>query len=380
MKEKASSLYIHIPFCAQKCAYCDFVSFAADFNFRKDYLLALCMELKMIGEKHDRPALRTIFVGGGTPSLLNVEEIELLGKALNQAFVMAEVDEFSIEANPGTVETESLGAWRSIGVNRISMGVQSMNDNLLKKLGRIHTSEVVRDSFRVLRESGFDNINLDIMFGLPDQTVEDMHQTVDEILELGPEHISAYSLKVEEGTPFDRLVDSGNLTLPSEEEDREMYHGLIESLAKAGYAQYEISNFAKDGRACKHNLVYWKGKEYYAAGMAAHGYVDGIREGNFIDWLFYKEALEKGERPIMTEEPISVEDAAFEYIMLGLRLNDGVDLEEYKVKFGNDLEEQYESVISEQLMNNSIAIEDGFMRLTEYGMDIANSVIAEFME
>lgn len=245
-KNTKTSLYIHIPFfCAQKCAYCDFVSFAADHDFRSQYMNALCKELKIIGETFNRPALRTIFIGGGTPSLLNTEEIKLLGNSINSAFKLDSIEEFSIEANPGTVDMESLGQWKEIGVNRISMGVQSMNDELLKKLGRIHSAKVVKDSFEILRRSGFDNINLDIMFGLPDQTAENMNQTIDDILELGPEHISAYSLKVEEGTPFDRLVDSGNLTLPTEDEDREMYHGLIHKLAKAGYGQYEISNFAK---------------------------------------------------------------------------------------------------------------------------------------
>lgn len=334
----------------------------------------------MIGAEHHKPALKTIFIGGGTPSLLTVEEIKMLGKNINRYFDVSALEEFSFEANPGTVQPETLKTWREIGANRISMGVQSMNNQLLGTLGRIHTSDIVESSFRIIRESGFDNVNLDIMFGLPNQTVEDMLSTVDAVLELEPEHISAYSLKIEEGTAFDKLVDTGNLTLPSEDEDRAMYHGLIEKLSEAGLKQYEISNFSKQDHACKHNLVYWRGEEYFAAGMSAHGYVNGVRQGNFIDWLTYKEYLDKEERPIMSEEEIDKDDAAFEFIMLGLRLSEGIDLKLYEERFGKSFEEEFEDVIRTHLHQGLIEIESGFIYLTDRGRDTANSVIVDYMK
>jgi len=379
MGQKPSSLYIHIPFCAQKCAYCDFVSFA-DPEFRKEYIELLCKEIRMIGTHHNKPTLKTIFVGGGTPSLLKVDEIKTLGKNLKRYFDMTQIVEFSFETNPGTVELEALKMWREIGANRISMGVQSMNNQLLGTLGRIHTADIVESSFNIIRESGFDNVNLDIMFGLPNQKVDDMLSTVDAVLDLGPEHISAYSLKVEEGTPFDKMVDAGKLVLPSEEEDRAMYHGLVEKLAYAGLSQYEISNFSKPNLECQHNLVYWRGEEYFAAGMSAHGYVNGHRQGNFIDWLTYKDYLTRGEFPIMTEEEIDLEDAAFEFIMLGLRLNKGVDLNLYKERFNKSFESEFADVIQVQLEQGLIENSDGFVSLTKHGRDTANSVIVEYMK
>jgi len=210
--------------------------------------------------------------------------------------------------------------------------------------------------------------------------VDDMLSTVDAVLDLGPEHISAYSLKVEEGTPFDKMVDAGKLVLPSEEEDRAMYHGLVEKLAYAGLSQYEISNFSKPNLECQHNLVYWRGEEYFAAGMSAHGYVNGHRQGNFIDWLTYKDYLTRGEFPIMTEEEIDLEDAAFEFIMLGLRLNKGVDLNLYKERFNKSFESEFADVIQVQLEQGLIENSDGFVSLTKHGRDTANSVIVEYMK
>ncbi len=379
MKEKATSLYIHIPFCAQKCAYCDFVSFRTDDAFRAAYMTALCKELEIIGEIDAKPGLKTIFVGGGTPSLLSVPEIEKLSQRLNGSFDMRQVVEFSIEANPGTLNQEKLLAWQKAGVNRVSMGVQSMDDQMLKTLGRIHSSATARQSFELLRNTGFDNINLDVMFGLPGQTEENLLQTLDEIIALNPEHISAYSLKIEDGTPFDKLYSKGLIEMPSEEEDREMYHSLVRKLRQAGYRQYEISNFAKPSRACKHNLVYWKGEPYYAAGLAAHGYTKGVRTGNYAEWDKYQAALNAGDLPVESQETISDSEAAFEYIMLGLRLNEGVDLKAYRSKFKEDLLKQYAEVIASQVQQGTLIVESDFLRLSQYGMDIANTVIAEFL-
>lgn len=397
MANQPTSLYIHIPFCAQKCAYCDFVSFRSDPAFRSAYMNTLCKEIALYGISAENDAqlendtqsgnetyakkriLHTIFIGGGTPSLLTKDEIEQLGSALNRVFELAEIEEFTIEANPGTLDEDKLKAWKRLGVNRISMGVQSMDDILLKKLGRIHTASEARQSYTLLRQLGFDNINLDIMFGLPGQTIENLLQTLDKIIELGPEHISAYSLKIEEGTPFDALYSKGLIEVPSEDTERQMYHALIHKLASAGYNQYEISNFSKPGKTCAHNLVYWKGAPYYAFGLAAHGYVDGVRTGNYADWPSYKAQVEVGKKPIESRESISEAEAAFEYIMLGLRLNEGVDLKAYEEQFGMSILESYKMVIEKQTQQNTLIIEKGYMKLTGYGMDIANVVIAEFM-
>lgn len=377
---KPESLYIHIPFCAQKCAYCDFVSFTCDKDFRQIYMETLCKELDLIGLQKNKPHIKTIFIGGGTPSLLSIREIQMLGACLQRNFNLDGLLEFTIESNPGTVEGEKLMKWRQIGVDRVSMGVQSMNDDLLKKLGRIHSAQVARESFHIIRSSGIENINLDLMFGLPDQTIEDLKETLDEVLALGPDHISAYSLKIEEDTPFERMLDKKELRLPSEEEDREMYHFLIEALKDKGFKHYEISNFALEGKACKHNLVYWKGAPYFAAGLAAHGYVDGVREGNHTDFAKYKEAVEKGQKPVQTRELISCEEAAFEYIMLGLRLSEGVDLRDFQNQFGYKMQDRFKDVIQRQLDQGLVRLTDDYLALTAYGLDVSNQVMADYMD
>ncbi len=290
------------------------------------------------------------------------------------------LDEFTIESNPGTVELESLKCWRSIGVNRVSMGVQSMNDDLLKKLGRIHTAQEAKESFDIIRKSGITNINLDLMFGLPDQTLEDLKETLDEVLSLSPDHISAYSLKIEEDTPFEKMLDKKELRLPSEEEDRAMYHFLINRLKQAGFQQYEISNFARPDKACRHNLVYWKGAPYFAAGLAAHGYVNNCREGNYADFEAYRKAVEAGKKPVETREFITEEEAAFEYIMLGLRLSQGVDLKAFEKRFSYKMQDKFQDVIKTQVDKGLVTLKDDHLTLTSYGLDVSNQVMADYLD
>lgn len=374
------SLYIHIPFCEQKCGYCDFLSFSTDKEFRKLYMETLFLELEHLGKTQNKPLLETIFIGGGTPSLLTEKQIDALGLQLNRWFDIKKIEEFSIEVNPETIDSEKAMAWKHIGVNRISMGIQSSNDNTLKDLGRIHTWHKARNSYLLLRQAGFQNINVDVMFGLPHQNFADWQKTIDDILSLEPDHVSAYGLTVEQGTPFEKLYEKGLLNLPQEEEERKMYHHLVKRLNQEGVFQYELSNFARKNRACRHNLVYWSGQEYYAVGMGAHSYVSGVRQANHTDFSLYKKAIDEGLFPVKNTEVLSEKDKAFEAIMLGLRLNEGVFFHAFEKRFGYRIEDKWASEIKSFIDTGALQKSKTALTLTDYGRDIANTVMAAFLD
>ena len=381
-------IYIHIPFCVRKCNYCDFTSLAGvDEELKRRYIKCLLKQIQMEG--NGRP-VDSVFFGGGTPSLLSPAQLGSVMEALRREFYLTEDCEITVEANPGTVTEESLRGYRSLGINRLSFGVQSMEDEILELLGRIHRSEDAVRSVELARRAGFDNLNLDLMFGIPGQSMDQWTSTLEKITALSPEHISFYSLQVEEGTPIYNDIKYGRLIPLTDEEDRAMYHAGLAYLRRQGYGQYEISNGAKPGRECRHNRKYWTMEDYAGFGLAAHSFVDGIRYSAGDDLRSYMEALEDNRNPREWVHENTVEETASEFLFTGLRLTEGVDLEEFQRRFGASLEEMYPQSMDEleQFRRQGFVVtqeQRGHgrgcrrMYLTERGMDISNRIMALFV-
>ena len=369
------SLYIHIPFCKQKCFYCDFPSYSGKERFKEDYVDALIEEI----EKRARGyIIKTIFIGGGTPSYLEVNQIEKLLLAINKLNLHKDI-EFSMECNPGVLFKEKLIAMKNGGVNRISFGLQSTKDSLLKEVGRIHSYEEFLDNFKLARELGFKNINVDIMYGLPNQTVEDWKDTLETICSIKPEHISAYSLIIEEGTVFYNLYEKGLLKLPTEEMEREMDKLTKGVLKDHGYHQYEISNYSLDGKECEHNKVYWQLKDYIGLGTAASSYIDGTRIKNIDNIEEYISKINSGIEVYEEKYINSEEDEIEEFIFMGLRMNKGISIKEFEERFNMSVESIYEKVLEKNIKNGFLKKENGRIYLTSIGMDFSNNVMAEFI-
>lgn len=372
---KEISLYIHIPFCKQKCFYCDFPSYSGKERFKEDYVDALIEEI----EKRARGyIIKTIFIGGGTPSYLEVNQIEKLLLAINKLNLHKDI-EFSMECNPGVLFKEKLIAMKNGGVNRISFGLQSTKDSLLKEVGRIHSYEEFLDNFKLARELGFKNINVDIMYGLPNQTVEDWKDTLETICSIKPEHISAYSLIIEEGTVFYNLYEKGLLKLPTEEMEREMDKLTKGVLKDHGYHQYEISNYSLDGKECEHNKVYWQLKDYIGLGTAASSYIDGTRIKNIDNIEEYISKINSGIEVYEEKYINSEEDEIEEFIFMGLRMNKGIRIKEFEERFNMSVESIYEKVLEKNIKNGFLKKENGRIYLTSIGMDFSNNVMAEFI-
>lgn len=372
---KEISLYIHIPFCKQKCFYCDFPSYSGKERFKEDYVDALIKEI----EKRARGyIIKTIFIGGGTPSYLEVNQIEKLLLAINKLNLHKDI-EFSMECNPGVLFKEKLIAMKNGGVNRISFGLQSTKDSLLKEVGRIHSYEEFLDNFKLARELGFKNINVDIMYGLPNQTVEDWKDTLETICNIKPEHISAYSLIIEEGTVFYNLYEKGLLKLPTEEMEREMDKLTKGVLKDHGYHQYEISNYSLDGKECEHNKVYWQLKDYIGLGTAASSYIDGTRIKNIDNIEEYISKINSGIEVYEEKYINSEEDEIEEFIFMGLRMNKGISIKEFEERFNMSVESIYEKVLEKNIKNGFLKKENGRIYLTSIGMDFSNNVMAEFI-
>lgn len=364
-------LYLHIPFCVRKCAYCDFPSFAG----RERDIPAYAERVKEeIAEKSKEDVvISTLYIGGGTPSHLPPEIMETLLRALRGAFSFREDAECTCECNPGTVTRRFLDVLRRCGVNRISMGAQASQPRLLSMLGRIHTWEQVRDSAALIRDAGFDDLNLDLMLGLPGQTPDDVRETLAAALALSPTHLSCYGLIVEDGTPLQKQVESGAWSLPPEEDEREEYECCRETLAAHGFEQYEISNFALPGHACRHNLDCWRRKEYIGIGSSACGFMGDIRYQNppaLSDYL-------RGVPPEITR--ITPEDARFESMMLGLRTMEGVREEEFLRMHGMTMEQAFGAKLLKPLREGLIRWQDGRVFLTRKGMDLQNRVLVELL-
>ncbi|ASW43676.1 radical SAM family heme chaperone HemW [Clostridium isatidis] len=372
---KNMSLYIHIPFCKQKCFYCDFPSYANIDYLKEDYVDALCKEIE---NKNITYNIKSIFVGGGTPSYLNSKQLEKLLITINKLNLDENI-EFTMEANPGTLDEEKLIVMKNCGINRISMGLQAVQNSLLKDIGRIHTFNVFEENFKLARKVGFNNINVDLMFGLPSQTVEDWKDSLEKIASLEPEHISAYSLIVEEGTAFYKLYEKNKLILPSEEMERDMYKITKEILNFYGYKQYEISNYAKDGFECYHNKVYWRSKEYIGLGSSSASFIDGKRIKNIENVKKYIEKVNAEEA--VTEEIYynSKEDNIEEFMFMGLRLIEGINMEEFKRRFNINIMDIYKKIIEKNIEKDLLEIKGGYLRLTEKGIELSNYVMSDFI-
>jgi len=376
--ENMSGIYIHIPFCKKKCQYCDFNSFEYKDEMVDQYVEALCSEISMY--KDTNTVVKTVFLGGGTPSVLSVLQLRQIVAALTESFDMDHVEEFTIEMNPDTVEEALTSALRELGINRVSMGLQSSDDDMLKVLGRLHDYETFEKAYDLLRQAGIENINIDLMFGLPNQSLDLWCETVKKVIDLRPEHVSAYSLKVEEGTPFFKLNEEGLLHLPTEDEDREMYHYIVEALGAVGLNQYEISNFSKKDHESQHNLIYWKNENYVGLGLGAHGSLDGRRYANVTALKDYHSMVVEGKKPIESETYIDEKEHLFETIMLGLRLNDGILIDQINNRYDIDLLEYHKDIIDDFVVKGLLVVDKGYMKLTKQGFDVSNSVMMAFWE
>lgn len=384
--KKPLELYIHIPFCLRKCAYCDFLSNVQNEETIETYVLSLVDEILAHGSERKYVSdyeVTTIFFGGGTPSILNASQIQRIFYALEKSFEIAPDAEITIEANPGTVTIEKLEAYRACGINRISFGLQSANNEELKLLGRIHTYEEFLESFRLARECGFENINVDLISAIPKQTLASWEETLKNIIALNPEHISAYSLIVEEGTPFANMYGEGcpgEQDLPSEEEERKIYYRTKEMLKDAGYNRYEISNYAKEGMECKHNLGYWERKEYLGIGLGSASLINNVRYSNISDLSRYIKCAKHLDIIQEDIQVLSAQEQLEEFMFLGLRKMGGVSEREFKKSFGVDIDEVYGKQLKKLILEDLIERKDAWIRLTERGIDVSNYVFAEFME
>ena len=373
MKEVA--LYIHIPFCKQKCFYCDFPSYARKDDLMSDYIEALLIELK---EKIKAYKVRSLFIGGGTPSYLNEENLRKLMKVMKNINFIEDAEK-TIECNPGTVSEEKFNIMKEGGINRLSFGLQTTKNNLLKGIGRIHTFEAFKDNYNLARSVGFNNINIDMMFGLPNQSVKDWTDSLEEVAKLNPEHISAYSLIIEEGTPFYKLYNEDKLKLPSEEEEREMYKKCKNILIENGYHQYEISNYAKEGKECLHNEVYWMCDEYIGVGASSSSYIDGKRIKNIDDLREYIKRIGSG-KSIVDEEIINTKnDDIEEFMFMGLRMNCGIKEEEFKRRFHTDIDNVYKDVIEGNINKGLLERKRGRIYLTDKGIELSNMVMSDMI-
>lgn len=379
MEEKKLGIYLHIPFCKQKCYYCDFPSFAGQEACQEEYLDTLLLEIRKVGANYQDRIVDTIFFGGGTPSILPADALPRVLDEVRVSFVIDERAEITAEANPGTVDSHKLLRWRKAGMNRISFGVQSFHDTLLRAIGRIHTGEEARMAVRMAREAGFANINLDLIYGLPGQTIDMLKQDVMEAIALKVEHLSVYGLIVEEDTLLERMVDDGRAILPCEEEEEAMYDWITAYLPEQGYHRYEISNYARAGRECRHNLKYWQFDEYIGLGSAAHSFEGRKRLANERIPSDYIRRMHAEGSARLLEEAETIAELQGEYIFLALRTTQGVDTEDFCHTFGTDFFALYGDII-ERMKNERLLEQAGrYVRLTELGMKYGNRVFAQFV-
>lgn len=380
---KSISIYLHIPFCVRKCSYCDFVSYSAK-PFEENhginrYFEAIKQELIRYKEKLSTYEVATIYLGGGTPSAVDGRLIHDLLIMIRASLNVTNDAEITIEVNPGTLTNDKLNHYKAAGINRVSMGLQTTNDQLLETIGRIHSTNDFITSYHALRDAGFNNISLDLMFGLPGQTLSDIDRAINLIDQLKPQHVSAYSLKIEEGTPLFDAYEKGSVQLPSEELEREMYHRINSKLRELGIYQYELSNYALPGWESKHNTVYWENKPYLGVGVSSHSKLDDVRFSNTSNIHEYMDSIQKGESVIIDSEPIDAEEDLFESIILGLRLNKGIQIDLLNERYAIDFEARYEKVLSSLIQDHLIIREGNTIKLTELGRDLANQVFLRFM-
>ena len=385
-KMKNLSLYVHIPFCTAKCHYCDFLSGPKYMQEKEEYIETLCKEIGNRAQELSREEkiVDTIFFGGGTPSVLESEEIKKIMEIIKERFHVLQEAEVSLEMNPDSVTKEKLKVYKKIGINRLSIGLQSANNEELKVLGRIHTWEGFLKSWNLIKDEGFTNVNIDLMSGLPGQSLKSYEETLKKVLALDPQHISSYSLIVEEGTKFEQWYGEGKAQghrLPSEETDRRMYELTKKMLKDKGYERYEISNYSLPGYECKHNEGYWTGKSYLGFGLGASSYFRGQRFQNENDMEKYLTLMEKGKDPALDRYTLSQKEQREEFMFLGLRRMKGVREEEFYERFQISLKEVYGEKL--QILEEKALLKynnkEGSWSLTEFGIDVSNQVFVEFL-
>lgn len=377
--QRTEAVYIHIPFCTNKCFYCDFNSYVLKDQPVMDYLRALDKEMELTVQANPPGRIKSIFVGGGTPTVLKPDEMEYFLQSVKRHFPEWSDDiEFSMEANPGTTDLEKLSVMREGGVNRISFGVQAFQNSLLTGIGRIHDTDDVYRSLENARRAGFDNMSIDLMFGLPNQTLDMLTESVDKALELGLPHYSIYSLKVEENTLFHTMYQRNQLPLPDEEDELNMYLLLMERMQAAGYKQYEISNFAKPGFESRHNMTYWRNEDYYGLGAGAHGYIGRQRHVNIKGVNPYNEAANQG-LPRLESFEVSREEAMEDFLMVGLRVLDGVSRSRFRQQFGISMEEVFAGPLNKMVGAGLLDSTDDGYKLSSKGILFGNDVFAEFI-
>jgi len=363
-------IYIHIPFCKQKCSYCDFTSFANRNEYVNEYIKKLKEEIN--SENLSKYKITTVYIGGGTPSYIDSKYIREILELINKK----DCQEITIEINPGTVNKQKLQDYYNAGINRLSIGLQTTNDKLLKTIGRIHTFEDFCKTYKLAREVGFKNINVDLMIGLPTQTIKDVKDSLNILININPEHISVYSLILEEGTVLEQMVNSGELKMIDEELEREMYWNVKQRLEKEGFKHYEISNFAKENYESKHNLNCWEQKEYLGFGLSAHSYINKTRYSNTEILSRY---LENAKENRQTHEIQEEEAERKEYMLLGLRKLDGINIQKFKNKFIENPIYIYREELNKLAQGKLIEIDTNNIKLTNKGIDLANLVWEEFV-
>ena len=390
MRRKQIGLYIHIPFCKQKCSYCDFCSYANKESFIKRYIQCVLKEIIEVGNnnkidfengKDDLFLVKTIYIGGGTPSLIDSKYIVQIIEDIKLNFEIDEKAEITIEVNPGTVTEAKLKDYKECGINRLSIGLQSTKNELLKQIGRIHDYNKFLETYKLARKVGFKNINVDLMIGLPNQKIMDLKESLKEIIRLKPEHVSVYSLIVEEGTPIAQKIQRGELTLPNENEERNMYWYVKNTLELSGYNHYEISNFSKRGYESHHNMSCWNQCQYFGFGVGAHSYRDITRYSNITDINEYIKNIQKGNlsKNRIIHEIQKESDTEKEYMLLGLRKIEGVKINDFKAKFVKNPIYLFRNELKKLSDENLIAVDTNTIRLTPKGIDLANLVWEEFI-
>lgn len=376
---KSTSAYIHIPFCEHICYYCDFNKVFLEGQPVDEYIQSLLTEIRLTLEKHPTKVSETIYIGGGTPTSLTAKQLDVLLTGIHRYLPTHTTKEFTVEANPGDLTAEKLDVFKAHGVNRLSMGVQTFDDRLLKKIGRKHSVQDVYDTIKLLEKKQFDNISIDLIYALPGQTLESFRDTLTKALAFDLPHYSMYSLILENKTMFMNWVRQGRLELPTQEAETQMFEEAIIAMAQSGHHQYEISNFAKKGKESMHNLVYWDNEHYYGFGAGASGYLNQKRYKNYGPIQHYMKPLQEQRLPIFETEEISRANQIEEEMFLGLRKIEGVSLRRFEEKFNQKLTTVYQSVIDELQQQQLAVLEEDYFRLTPKGLFIGNDVFEKFL-
>lgn len=375
MLKKPTSAYVHIPFCTQICYYCDFSKVFIKNQPVDAYLQALIREIELA----DTGKLRTLYIGGGTPTAITAEQLDYLLTHLEKVLDLSQVEEYTIEANPGDLSPEKIAVLQKSRVNRVSLGVQTFNDKHLKRIGRSHNEAQIYDNIAALKQAGFDNISIDLIYALPGQTMEDVRENVAKALALDIPHLSLYSLILEHHTVFMNKMRRGKLNLPTEDLEAEMFDYIIAELEKNGFEHYEISNFTKPTMESRHNLMYWDNDEYYGFGAGASGYVDGVRYRNRGPIQHYLKAIAEEGHARLSEEVLTKREMMEEEFFLGLRKKSGVSIARFEEKFQENFEERYGQVVDELLADGLVQITDGRLRMTKKGLFLGDTVAEKFI-